>query len=134
MFFKIHLFIFGCAASSLLFVGFSPVSVSRGYSSLWFVGFSRWWCLLWSTGSGRVGFSNCSTWAQQLRLPGSGAQAQQLWRTGSAAHSTWDLPRPGVEPVSPALAGRFLSALPSGESLSCPIFTQDNDSLQSLCQ
>ena len=26
---------------------------------------------LWSTGSRHAGFSNCSTWAQQLQLPGS---------------------------------------------------------------
>ena len=29
----------------------------------------------------------------------------------------WDLPRPGIEPVSPALTGRFLSTLPPGKSL-----------------
>ena len=27
----------------------------------------------------------------------------------------WDLHRPGIEPVSPALAGRFLSAAPPGK-------------------
>ena len=30
----------------------------------------------------------------------------------------WDLPRPGLEPVSPALAGRFLTTVPPGK----PIF------------
>ena len=30
----------------------------------------------------------------------------------------WDLPRPGIEPVSPALAGRFLTTVPPGKSLS----------------
>ena len=29
---------------------------------------------------------------------------------------TWDLPRPGIEPVSPALAGRFLTTGPLGKS------------------
>ena len=29
----------------------------------------------------------------------------------------WDLPRPGIEPVSPALAGGFLSTAPPGKSL-----------------
>ena len=29
----------------------------------------------------------------------------------------WDFPGPGIEPVSPALAGRFLSAEPSGKAL-----------------
>ena len=27
----------------------------------------------------------------------------------------WDLPGPGIEPVSPALAGRFLSTAPPGK-------------------
>ena len=29
----------------------------------------------------------------------------------------WDLPRPGIEPMSPALAGRFLTTVPPGKSL-----------------
>ena len=29
----------------------------------------------------------------------------------------WDLPGPGLEPVSPALAGRFLTTAPPGEPL-----------------
>ena len=37
---------------------------------------------------------------QLLRPVGSSAQAQLLC-------STWDLPGPGIEPVSPALAGSF---------------------------
>ena len=28
----------------------------------------------------------------------------------------WDLPEPGLEPVSPALAGRFLTTVPPGKS------------------
>ena len=28
----------------------------------------------------------------------------------------WDVPGPGIEPVSPALAGRFLSTVPLGKS------------------
>ena len=51
---------------------FSLVVASRGYSSLWCVGFSMWWLLLlWSMGSRHMGFSSCSTWAQQLRHVGS---------------------------------------------------------------
>ena len=30
----------------------------------------------------------------------------------------WDLPRPGIEPVSPALAGRVLTTAPPGKSSS----------------
>ena len=43
---------------------------------------------------------------QTRRLSSCGSRAQLL-------RGTWDLPRPGLEPVSPALAGRFLTtALP----------------------
>ena len=33
----------------------------------------------------------------------------------------WDLPRPGIEPVSPALAGGFFTTEPPGKPL-CAIF------------
>ena len=64
----------------------SLAAVSGGYSSLRCAGFSLWRLLLLrSTGSGRVGFSNYGTRAQQLWLTGSRVQAQQLWHTGSVA-------------------------------------------------
>ena len=64
----------------------SLVAVSGGYSSLRCVGFSlSWLLLLRSTGSRHAGFSSCGTWAQQLWLAGSRAQAQQLWHTGLVA-------------------------------------------------
>ena len=45
--------------------GLSLVAASGGYSLLHCVGFSlRWLLLLRSTGSRRVGFSSCGTWAQ----------------------------------------------------------------------
>ena len=58
---------------------------------------------------------------QRLQAP----ELQQLWHEGSVvvAHGLscsggmWDLPRPGLEPVSSALAGRFLTTAPPGESL-----------------
>ena len=40
--------------------------------------------------------SNCGSWAQSLR-------------------GMWDLPRPGLEPVSPALAGRLPTTAPPGK-------------------
>ena len=44
-------------------------------------GFSLWWLLLlWGMISEHTGFSNCGMWAQELWLPGSRAQAQQLSR------------------------------------------------------
>ena len=33
----------------------------------------------------------------------------------STACGMWDLPRPGIEPVSPALAGGFLTTAPPGK-------------------
>ena len=45
---------------------------------------------------------------QTRRLSSCGSQAQ-LFR------GTWDLPRPGLEPVSPALAGRFSTTAPLGK-------------------
>ena len=63
--------------------GLSLVVASGGYSSLRCVGFSlRWLPQLQSMGSRCTGFSSCGTWAQQLWLAGSRAQAQQLWCTG----------------------------------------------------
>ena len=46
---------------------------------------------------------------QMCRFSSCGSQAQ-LWLC-----SMWDLPRPGLEPVSPALAGRFSTTVPPGK-------------------
>ena len=45
---------------------------------------------------------------QTRRLSSCGSRAQLL-------HSMWDPPRPGLEPVSPALAGRFSTTAPPGK-------------------
>ena len=62
------------------------------YSSLWCVAFLLKWLLfsLRSTGSRHTGFTSCGTW-------------------GLLPLGMRDLPRPGMEPGSPALAGGFLS-------------------------
>ena len=47
-------------------------------------------------------------------------QMCRLSNCGSRAHllrGLWDLPRPGLEPVSPALAGRFSTTVPPGKPL-----------------
>ena len=78
--------------------GLSLVAVSGVYSSLRCTGFSlRWLLLLWSTGSRRTGFSSCGAWAQLLC-------------------GMWDLPGPGLESMSPALAHRFLTTVPPRKS------------------
>ena len=102
-FFKINLFLFIYFWLCWVFVaarGLSLVAVSRGYSSLQCAGFSlRWLLLLQSAGSRHAGFSSCGTWTQLL-------------------HGMWDLPRPGLEHVFPALAGGFLTTAPLGKPLS----------------
>ena len=91
IFFKINLFIYLFTYFWLCWVfaavrGLSLVVASGDYSSLLCAGFSlRWLLLLWRMGSRRAGFSSCGTWAQQLWLAGSRAQARQLWRTGLVA-------------------------------------------------
>ena len=48
---------------------------------------------------------------QTRRLSSCGSRAQLL-------RGMWDLPRPGLKPVSPALAGRFSTTVPPGEPFS----------------
>ena len=55
------------------------------------------------------GLSSYGSWALERRLGSYGAQALLL-------HGMWDLPGPGLEPVSPALAGGFLTTAPPGKS------------------
>ena len=47
---------------------------------------------------------------QTRRLSNYGSRAQLL-------RGMWDLPRPGLEPVSPALAGRLSTTAPPGKPL-----------------
>ena len=47
---------------------------------------------------------------QTRRLSNCGSRAQPLC-------GMWDLPRPGLEPVSPAMAGRFSTTAPPGKPL-----------------
>ena len=82
----------------------------RGLLFLWCAGFSlRWLLLLQSMGSRRAGFSSCGSWALEHRLSSWGARASLL-------HGMWDLPGPGLEPMSPAFAGGFLTTVPPGKS------------------
>ena len=54
------------------------------------------------------GLSSCGSWALEHRLSSCGARASLL-------RGTWDLPGPGIEPMSPALAGGFLTTAPPGK-------------------
>ena len=78
------------------------------------------------------GFFCCGAWAlgaqasvvvaRGLRSCGSGALECRLSSCGTRAYllrSMWDLPGPGLEPMSPALAGVFLTTAPPGEPHVC---------------
>ena len=55
---------------------------------------------------------------QMHRLSSCGSRAQLL-------RGMWDLPRPGLEPVSPALAGRFSTTAPPGKPLFSVLYTEN---------
>ena len=100
----IYLFIFGCAGSSVHARAFS----SRGKRGPLFIAVQ---------GPLFIAVRGPFTIAappvaghrlQTLRLSSCGSRAQLL-------RGMWDLPRPGLEPVSPALAGRFSTTAPPGK-------------------
>ena len=83
--------------------GFLWVAVSGGYSSLRCVVFSLQWPLLWqSTGSRRVGSAVAAHALSHLGMQG--------------------LLEPGIEPMSLALTGKFLSTAPPGKSPKMHVF------------
>ena len=99
-----------------LCTGLSLVVAVEHYSLLPCEGFSLKWLLLSpSTGSRCSDFSGCGFRALEHRLIRCGAWAWFLC-------GTWDLPGPGIKPVSPVLAGRFLSTVPPGKSKSSKFF------------
>ena len=59
---------------------------------------------------------------QTCRLSNCGSRTQLLC-------GMWDLPRPGLEPVSPALAGRFSTTAPPGkpqcDGFECRFWSQE---------
>ena len=115
LFLNLFLF-FGCIGSLLLHVrflqlrraGVTLLCSARAYCG----GLS---CGAWALGAQAsvvvaCGLSSCGQRALERRLSSCGARAQLL-------RSMWDLPRSGLEPVSPALAGGFLTTVPPGKSL-----------------
>ena len=97
--------------------GLSLVAASRGYSWLWCAashcsGFSCCRAQVLGTWASVVvacRISSCGSWALEHRLSSCGARASLL-------HGMWDLLGPGIEPVSPALVGGFLTTVPPGKS------------------
>ena len=98
IFFLNYLFIYLWLCWVFVFVqGLSPVAASGGRSSSRCAGISLSRPL--PVAEHRLQtrrLSSCGSWAQLLR-------------------GTWDLPRPGPEPVSPALAGRLSTTAPPGK-------------------
>ena len=94
----------------------SLVAASGGYSSLWCAGFhcGGFSCCgaralgTWASVVVAHKLISCGSWALEHRLNSCGAWAKLL-------HGMWDLPGPRLEPVFPALAGRFLTTVPPGK-------------------
>ena len=77
--------------------GLSLVAASGGHSSSRCVGLSL-------------------SWPVSLRSTGSRCAGSVIVAHGpTLLRGMWDLPRPGLEPVSPALAGRFSTSAPPGK-------------------
>ena len=76
--------------------GLSLVVASGGHSSSWCAGLSLSRPLVAEHRLQMRRLSSCGSWAHLLR-------------------GMWDLPRPGLKPVSPALAGRFSTTAPPGK-------------------
>ena len=73
---------------------------------LWSLGFSAWWLLVAEHGLQVHRLSTFGFWALEYRLSSCGAWPQSL-------HGMWA--GPGIESVSPALAGRFFTTEPPGK-------------------
>ena len=111
----IYLFIYGCVGSALLRTAFSSCG-ERGLLLVAVCGLptvvaSRCGARALGTQASVVvacGLSSCGSWALELRLSSCSARAPLL-------RDMWDPPRPGLEPMSPALAGSFPTTAPPGK-------------------
>ena len=109
--------IYGCVGSLLLCVGFLQLQLAGAtlHCGAWashcgdFSCCGAWALGMWASVVVAHGLSSCGSRTLECRLSSCGARAQLL-------HGMWDLPRPGLKPVSPALAGRFLTTVPRGKS------------------
>ena len=117
LFYLFYLFIFGRVRSSLLHTGFLQLrragsTLRCGVQASHCGGFSFCGARalgVWASVVVACGLSSCGSRALECRLGSCGSRAQFL-------RGMWDLPRPGLEPVSPALAGRFLTTAPPRKS------------------
>ena len=83
---------------------------------MWCTGFSsQWLLLLHSTGSKHAGFSSCGSLASLVVAHG----------LSCSAACGIILDQGSIEPVSPALAGGFLTTAPPGKSLAVSNFENE---------
>ena len=107
----IDLLIFGCTGSSLLHVGFLQLlSCCDSFSC----------CRAQAPGARAlvVAVRGLSSWSSRARV--QGLRSCGTWTSVVCGMCT--LPGQGIKPVSPALAGRFLSTVPPGKSSTWNIF------------
>ena len=90
--------------------GLSLLAWSAGYSLSWCTGFFLQWLLLsWSTGSRSTVLGSCGLWALEGGYSSCGTQTQLFL-------GMWNLPGPGIKPMSPMLGSGLLSTEPQGKS------------------
>ena len=102
-FLKIILFSFWLRWSALLLRLFLQLQQIGITLQLRCVGFSFWWLIL---------LQSMDSGAQQLQLPGSAAQVSGCGSWVQLFCGMWNLPRLGIEAVSPALAGKLFTTEP----------------------
>ena len=110
---------FGFVGSSLLHTGFLQLRRVGAtlHCSTWASYCGGFSCCgaqalgVWASVVVARGLSSCGSWALERRLSSCGTRAQ-------LPRSMWDLPGPGLKPVSPALASVFLITAPPGKSQS----------------
>ena len=105
------IYLFGYAESSQL-RGLIPSCDQQGLRSsccMWASDHSGFSCCR-ARVLGCLSFSGCGTCALEHRLSSCDTRAQLFC-------SLWDPPRPGIKPVSPALASRFLTGEPLGKTV-----------------
>ena len=93
MCFKIFIYLILTALGLCCCLGFSQVAVNRDSSLVVVHG------LLIAVTS-LIAVHGCNSWGARAQLP----------------HGMWNLPGPEIKPMSPALAGRFLTSGPAGKS------------------
>ena len=76
----------------------------------------------WALGTG---FSICSMWAQWLQLAALHCRLNSCGEQAQWLRGMWNLPQPGTEPVSPALAAGFVPEL---------IFVCESDLVTQSCR